>query len=85
MSRGGKRKGAGRPNGARSKISKSVRENTLIVFERIGGVGGFAEWAQENKTEFYKHFVALRGSDPDALGTPDNPLQVILNRGDSKL
>jgi hypothetical protein len=53
------RKTGGRVAGQRNKNTKGCQENILDVFERIGGVKNFAEWAMENQTEFYRHYAKL--------------------------
>ena len=59
---GGKRFGAGRPRGSLNLISKNIRENIIEVFNKIGGIDEFANWAkknEKNKTEFYKLYSRL--------------------------
>ena len=50
---------AGREKGTRNKVTKGCQENILEVFERIGGVKNFADWAMDNQTEFYRHYAKL--------------------------
>lgn len=57
--RGGKREGAGRPAGVPNKMSTAVKDNVIEVFEAIGGVHSMAEWATENKTQFYNLYAKL--------------------------
>ena len=62
---GGKRFGAGRPRGSLNLISKNIRENIIEVFNKIGGIDEFANWAkknEKNKTEFYKLYSRLASS-----------------------
>jgi hypothetical protein len=73
---GGKRLGAGRPRGAVNKVTRTVRDNTLAVFESIGGHETMAEWAQANLTEFYRLYARMAPSDPDAPGGSENPQTV---------
>ena len=50
---------ARRPKGIPNKVSKSVKESILAVYERNGGDDGFSDWANEEKTEFYKIYARL--------------------------
>lgn len=58
-SKGGKREGAGRPAGVPNKLSSTVKENIIEVFERIGGVESMAAWASENQTQFFNLYAKL--------------------------
>lgn len=49
----------GRPKGAINKLSGTAKENIAAVFVRLGGTSAMAEWANENKTEFYKLYSKL--------------------------
>ena len=42
----------------------------IAVFDRIGGREGMAEWAMENRTEFYKIYAKLLPTEVHA--TVDN-------------
>lgn len=53
------RKPPGRPAGTPNKLQGSVKENLIAVFTRLGGTAAMAEWAGENKTEFYKLYSKL--------------------------
>lgn len=44
----------GRPRGAKNKINAAFRLSVLKAFQAIGGDPAFAEWAKENRTDFYK-------------------------------
>lgn len=57
--RGGKRDGAGRPVGVPNKLSATVKDNVIQVFEAIGGVENMALWAAENQTQFYNLYTKL--------------------------
>ena len=64
--------GPGRPKGSPNKVSRIAKENFETVFERLGGVDNMATWAQENQTEFYRHYAKLI---PLTLnGDPDSPI-----------
>lgn len=57
--RGGKREGAGRPAGVPNKLSATVKDNVIQVFDDIGGLETMAGWARENKTQFYNLYAKL--------------------------
>ena len=57
--RGGKREGAGRPPGVPNKISGTVKENIIDVFNKLGGVDRMTEWAMESPTQFYALYAKL--------------------------
>jgi len=46
---------AGKPN----RVTAGAKANIMEVFEMLGGARGFYEWAQENQTEFYRHYARL--------------------------
>lgn len=48
-----------RTKGAKNKIGSQARENVAAVFTRLGSTAAMAEWASENKTEFYKLYARL--------------------------
>ena len=54
----GKRFG-GRQKGTPNKTTAKVKEAMELAFEGIGGVPALIEWAEDNKTEFYKLFAKL--------------------------
>lgn len=56
--------------GSPNKISGQARENIAAVFTRLGGTAAMAEWAAENKTEFYKLYARLVPVE-QRLGNPD--------------
>lgn len=58
-SKGGKREGAGRKPGVPNKVSTTVKENVIEVFDMIGGISNMAVWAKENETQFYNLYAKL--------------------------
>jgi hypothetical protein len=68
---------AGRPKGVQNKVSGTVKDNMLAVFNRLGGTSKMAEWAEANLTEFYKLYARLIPTDVKLSGDADNPLQVV--------
>ena len=57
--RGGKREGAGRKPGVPNKLSASVKDNVISVFESIGGTEHMMEWAIANPNQFYNIYAKL--------------------------
>lgn len=45
--------------GIPNKIGAAVKSNVIAVFDKIGGRDGMAEWAKENRSEFYKLYGRL--------------------------
>lgn len=55
--------GPGRPKGSPNKLTRTAKENFMAAFETIGGAASFAEWANRNKTDFYKIYGRLIPTD----------------------
>ena len=55
----GKQKTGGRVAGTPNKLTATVKENVINVFNRIGGQEAMAEWAQDNRTDFYRLYARL--------------------------
>ena len=69
------RKTGGRQKGSLNKITSTVRANVIAVFDEIGGQEAMADWARDNRTEFYRLFGRMAPSDPEAPGGADNPMR----------
>lgn len=80
-SRGGKREGAGRPKGVPNKMSTTVKENVLAVFEQLGGVQHMAEWAVENPNQFYNLYAKLLPTDTNVSHTGSVDFRNIIVNG----
>jgi len=70
-------KRGGRAPGSQNKVTSTVKDNMLAVFNRVGGTPKMAEWAEANLTEFYKLYARLIPTDVKLSGDADNPVQVI--------
>jgi hypothetical protein len=71
---GGKREGAGRKPGVPNKLSASVKDNVIAVFNDLNGdnLGHMKDWAMENPTQFYNLYGKLL---PVTLqGDAENPV-----------
>jgi hypothetical protein len=54
-----KTKPPGRSKGSKNLVGATAKENILAVFTRLGGTPAMAEWAEENRTEFYRLYARL--------------------------
>jgi len=65
-----------RPKGVPNKLTAGARHAIFEVFDKIGGVQGFADWAIDNKQEFYKLWGK---SIPQVMtGDPEKPIQHVV-------
>lgn len=71
-----RQKTGGRTAGTLNKVSATVKDNVLAVFNRLGGTSGMAEWANENKTEFYKLYGKMIPNSAEVSGPEGAPIQV---------
>lgn len=51
------KKTGGRQKGTPNKVSSTVKQNVIEVFDTLGGVGAMAKWAENNQTEFYRLYA----------------------------
>lgn len=65
MSHGGKRIGAGKKKGSKTKQTKAVKQCIINAFEDMGGVENLVKWGQANETEFYKLWGRMIPHDVD--------------------
>jgi hypothetical protein len=63
MQNGGKRPNSGRPKGSPNKLSGTVKDNVIAVFDAIGGNATMAAWAEGNQTEFFRLYSKLLPTD----------------------
>jgi len=61
-------KTGGRKKGSRNKFTVSAKEAFSRAFDATGGAVALAEWAGDNRTEFYKLFAKLI---PTEVSGPD--------------
>lgn len=53
------KKTGGRTKGTPNKLSASVKDNVISVFEDLGGTEHMKLWASENPTQFYNIYAKL--------------------------
>ena len=49
----------GRPKGVPNKLSGMAKDNIAEVFNRVGGIDGMVDWANDNQTAFYNIYAKL--------------------------
>jgi hypothetical protein len=59
-------KNGGRKKGTPNKSSASVKAAFLLAFDAAGGDKALAEWARDNRTEFYKLYAKLLPTESPA-------------------
>jgi hypothetical protein len=68
--RGGKREGSGRKPGTPNKMSATVKQNVIEVFEQLGGVDHMKQWAIDNPNNFYNIYAKILPTQTELSG-PD--------------
>ena len=68
--RGGKREGSGRKPGVPNKMSATVKQNVIEVFEQLGGVDHMKQWAIDNPNNFYNIYAKILPTQTELSG-PD--------------
>jgi hypothetical protein len=76
--RGGKREGSGRKPGTPNKVSTTVKQNVISVFDEIGGIEAMATWAKDNRSEYYRIYSRLAPVSQEISGADgaDLPLSI---------
>ena len=64
-------KTGGRKKGTPNKVTSTVKDNVLAVFDKIGGVNQMAVWAQENPTDFYRIYARMLPQESKEDGSED--------------
>lgn len=67
----------GRPKGAKNKVGAGAKENILAVFTRLGGTAAMAEWARENRTEYYKLYARLIPTEVSGAGGGPVTIEIV--------
>ena len=71
-----RQKYGGRKKGSRNKITATIKESVLQVFEALDGIDGMAAWARENRTEFYRIAARLIPTEQQITGAGGKALSV---------
>jgi hypothetical protein len=71
---GGRREGSGRKPGVPNKLSLTVKENIIEVFNQLGGVEHMKVWASDNPNQFYAIYAKLMPTQTEISGTDGSPL-----------
>jgi hypothetical protein len=77
----GKKQG-GRPKGVPNKLSTTVKDNVIQVFNTLGGYKGMAEWAKDNPTHFYNLYAKLIPQDVHKTVEHKVPTKIVFNSVD---
>lgn len=51
--------GKGRIRGSKNKFTLSAKDAFQKAYEGLGGANALKEWAEDNKTDFYKLYAKL--------------------------
>jgi hypothetical protein len=68
----------GRTKGVPNKATAQAKEAIEKAFALIGGEGSLAEWAEENKSDFYKH-IWVKILPLQITGEAGKPLEFKIN------
>ena len=77
-SHGGKREGSGRKPGTPNKLSMTVKQNVISVFDEIGGVDHMKMWALENPNQFYAIYAKLMPTQQEITGADGADLPITI-------
>ena len=67
----------GRPAGSKNKVTATVKENIVAVFNRLDGTAGMAKWAERNPDAFYRSYCQLAPKEIIADVAGDLNIQLI--------
>lgn len=73
-SHGGKREGSGRKPGTPNKLSMTVKQNVISVFDAIGGTDHMTQWALDNPNQFYAIYAKLMPTQQEITGADGEAL-----------
>ena len=74
--RGGKREGSGRKPGVPNKMSATVKQNVIEVFEQLGGVDHMKQWAIDNPNNFYNIYAKILPTQTEIGGIDGSELPI---------
>lgn len=67
-------KTGGRKKGTPNRMSATVKDNIVAVFDKVGGTKTMVNWAKENLTEFYRLYGRLLPSETTIANPDGSPL-----------
>jgi hypothetical protein len=78
--KGGARPGSGRKKGTPNKLSMTVKENVIEVFQQIGGTTAMVTWAKDpkNQSEFYKIYTRLLPIEAQVSGVDGGAIEHVV-------
>ena len=74
--RGGRREGSGRKPGVPNKLSATVKQNVIEVFEQLGGVEHMKQWAIDNPNNFYNIYAKILSTQTEISGADGSALPI---------
>lgn len=74
----------GRPKGSQNKLTKNAKEAFEFAFDEIGGPEKLAEWAENNRRDFYRIYARLLPRDVTLKGDSPVSIQVVAYGGAKK-
>ena len=73
---GGRREGSGRKPGVPNKMSATVKQNVIEVFEQLGGVEHMKQWAIDNPNNFYNIYAKILPTQTEISGADGSALPI---------
>ena len=70
----------GRPKGSPNRVTTTVKDNMLAVYEKLGGRDGMYKWAEksdENREKFYSWYSRLAPKEVIADVEADLTIQLV--------
>ena len=73
-------KTGGRKKGTPNKLSSTVRDNVVAVFDGLGGTSHMLEWARTNPSEFYRLYGKMLPQGIELAAEAPIVSRLIINR-----
>jgi hypothetical protein len=73
---GGRREGSGRKPGVPNKMSATVKQNVIEVFEQLGGIEHMKQWAMDNPNNFYNIYAKILPTQTEISGADGSALPI---------
>jgi len=73
---GGRREGSGRKPGVPNKMSATVKQNVIEVFEQLGGIEHMKQWAIDNPNNFYNIYAKILPTQTEISGADGSALPI---------